>query len=258
MLLELLIEQQLVADAAQKAKLDETSDFAKRVRFLTRRAMRDQFMELQIVASVTEADARRLYQAQSAANKPEEELRVRHILLPTESEAAQLRTRLNANNFAALAQQFSKDPGNSWNGGDLGYITRGQMNEEFEAAAFKLKTGIISEPVRTQFGWHIILLEDRRVRETPSFDSIKDDIIRLLIQRKVQEVVLALRSSAKIEISDPDLSRAVLPSKTLAPTETEAPAASASSAPVPGITKPKQPSRAKIKFHQDLGAASAN
>jgi hypothetical protein len=188
-------------------------------------------MEWQIIRTVTEADARRVYDKQAQARKPEDELRVRHILVTSESEATELSARVSRRNFAALAQQLSKDRANSWNGGDLGYITKGQMDEDFEATAFSLKPGAISEPVRTRFGWHIILVEDRRAREVPSFESIKDDIVRLLIQRKVQEAVSTLRTDAQIEITDPDLSRAVVQAKAPPTTPDQAVGSVASAAP---------------------------
>jgi peptidyl-prolyl cis-trans isomerase C len=206
MLIELLIEQQLVADLAQKTRLDESGDFSNRMRFMKRRALRDELMDKQIVHTVTESDAMRVYQDQAAKLKPEEELRVRHILVSTETEATTIRSQVSPSNFADFARRQSKDQGSSWNGGDIGYITRGQMDEEFETAAFSLKAGTISGPVRTKFGWHIILVEERRIRELPDFDSVKEDIIKLLIQRRVQDLVSSLRSSADIEIMEPELS----------------------------------------------------
>ena len=87
----------------------------------------------------------------------------------------------------------------------LGYFTKGQMVPEFEAAVFKLHKGEISEPVKTNFGWHIIKLEDRRRKVPPTFESVKDTIMNSLAVRKAQEKAVELRKSATLDYVDPDI-----------------------------------------------------
>ncbi len=106
-------------------------------------------------------------------------------------------------NFAALAKEKSKDT--NAEGGDLGFFSRGQMLKPFEDAAFSLDVGKISEPVQTQFGWHIIKVEEKRKRPLPSFDEVKEAIMGQLVQQKAQEVITGLRNEAEIEIVDPAL-----------------------------------------------------
>jgi peptidyl-prolyl cis-trans isomerase C len=132
----------------------------------------------------------------------EQEVRARHILVEKEEDAKAILAELKKGaDFAQLAKQKSKDPGAS-EGGDLGYFTKDQMVPEFATAAFKLEKGQISDPVKTQFGWHIIKVEDKRKRQLPEFDKVKDQI-ETFVQRKAQvEFVTKLRAEGKIERLD--------------------------------------------------------
>ena len=130
------------------------------------------------------------------------EVHARHILVATEGEAKDIEAQLkNGADFATLAKQKSKDPGAA-EGGDLGYFTKDQMVPEFAEAAFKLDKGQISEPVKTQFGWHIIKLEDKRVKPTPSYDQVKGQLESYVARRAQAELVDNLRKTATIERLD--------------------------------------------------------
>ncbi|MFV0295173.1 MAG: peptidylprolyl isomerase, partial [Hyphomicrobiaceae bacterium] len=107
--------------------------------------------------------------------------------------------------------KYSKDPGTKDSGGDLGYFGRGRMVPAFEAAAFKTPKGEVSYPVKTQFGWHLIKIEDKRQRGAPPFDKIKDRIIAALIHRRAQAVAADLRNKAQLEILDPALKAQITP-----------------------------------------------
>jgi peptidyl-prolyl cis-trans isomerase C len=140
--------------------------------------------------------------------KPQQEVHARHILVATEAEAKEVAERLKkGEDFAVIAKEKSKDTGAE--GGDLGFFTRGQMLKPFEDAAFALDVGQISEPVQTQFGWHIIQVEEKRDQALPTFDQVKAAIVAQLIQAKAQEVVTGLRDTAKIEVVDPELKKAM-------------------------------------------------
>jgi peptidyl-prolyl cis-trans isomerase C len=207
-LLQYLIENDLMAEAGQKENLDKTDTFPARVKYHTQRALRDAFYDASITGAVSEADAKKIYDEKVATMQPEEEVHARHILVATEAEAEEIEKRLkNGEDFAKLANEVSQDT--NANGGDLGFFTRGQMLKPFEDAAFALKVGEISKPVKTQFGWHIIKVEERRKQPPPTFDEVKDAITAQLVQQKAQEVVTGLRDSAKIEIIDPDLKKSM-------------------------------------------------
>lgn len=203
-LIEFMIESQLLADAADSAKLGQGADFEKRARYWRRRALRDVYFESKIKSAVTDAEARTFYDGQVAQMKPEEEIKTRHILVESEDEAKQLREKIaHGANFAQLAKEHSKDPGSKDDGGELGYFGRGQMVPQFEEAAFKLQKGDLSEPIQTQFGWHLIQLDDRRQRKPPEFDEVKGRLVAAMVHRKAQEAVAELRGKAKIEYVDP-------------------------------------------------------
>jgi peptidyl-prolyl cis-trans isomerase C len=207
-LLQYVIENELMAGAGQNDNLDKQESFPGRVAYHQRRALRDAFFDAKIHDAVTEADAKKIFDEKIAELKPEQEVRARHILVATEAEAKEVAERLKkGEDFAALAKEKSKDAGAE--GGDLGFFTRGQMLKPFEDAAFALDVGEISEPVQTQFGWHIIKVEEKRDQQLPSFDQVKEAIISQLVQAKAQEVVTGLRDAAKIEVVDPELKKSI-------------------------------------------------
>ena len=140
--------------------------------------------------------------------KPEQEIHARHILVDTEDEAKEIQERLKkGEDFATVAKEKSKDP--NAEGGDLGFFARGQMLKPFEDAAFALEVGKISDPVQTQFGWHIIKVEEKRDRPLPTFDQVKEAIIAQLMQQKAQEAVTGLHDAAKIEVVDPEIKKSM-------------------------------------------------
>jgi peptidyl-prolyl cis-trans isomerase C len=205
-LVEYLIENALFAEAGEKEKLDTGQSFDERMRYWQRRALRDAYFDRSVKGSVSDAEARQFYDAQVAATPPQEEVRTRHILVETEEQAKEIYEKIaHGEDFGKMARQFSKDPGSKDEGGDLGYFGRGRMVPQFEEAAFKLTKGDVSLPVKSQFGWHLIKLEDKRQRSAPPFDQIKDRITAALIHRKAQEIGAGLRGAAKVEFVDPDL-----------------------------------------------------
>jgi peptidyl-prolyl cis-trans isomerase C len=129
----------------------------------------------------------------------DEEVRARHILVESEDEAKQVVEELKkGGDFAELAKKKSKDPGAS-DGGDLGYFTKEQMVPEFSNVAFSLEAGKISDPVKSQFGWHIIKVEDKRKKKAPDFDTVKPQIETYVTRKAQADLVSKLRETAKIE-----------------------------------------------------------
>jgi peptidyl-prolyl cis-trans isomerase C len=202
-ILEYVIENQLFADAAEAAKLGSGAAFDERMQYWRRRALREYYFEAELKNSVSEAEAKKFYDQQVSSAKAQEEVRARHILVETEAQAKELQDRLGkGEDFVALAKTHSKDPGSKDDGGDLGYFGKGQMVPVFEETAFALKAGQVSSPVKSQFGWHIVKVEDRRQRGAPPFDAIKDRLIASMVHRKAQEVAADLRAKAELEYVD--------------------------------------------------------
>ena len=208
-LLEYLIEAHLFADEANKDQLTSGKDFENRLAYYKLRAMRDAFYEKKVRGGVSDAQARAAYDEQIGKLKPEAEVHARHILVKTEEEAKDLVKQLKAGaDFNELAKK-SSDSSNAHSGGDLGYFSRGQMVKSFEDAAFALEPGQVSDPVKSEFGWHVIKVEDKRNRPVPSFEEVKDQIMASLVQTQLKDTVQKLRSSASIDILDPELKKAM-------------------------------------------------
>ncbi len=198
--LEFLIEMKIVAQKAKAEKIDQTEDFKRRMAYVQQRVLMQQLLLREATAATSDAAVKKFYDEQVAQIKPVEEVRARHILVENEDDAKKIVVRLKGGeDFAKVAKELSKDPGSGAEGGDLGFFTQDRMVPEFAAAAFALKPGDLSAPVKTQFGWHVIKLEERRQRPLPAFDQIKDRVAQSLAARAQQEFLANLRKDAKIE-----------------------------------------------------------
>jgi peptidyl-prolyl cis-trans isomerase C len=208
-LVEYLIEAHLLAQAAEKAQLASNADFEARMKYYRMRALRDAYFENKVRDDVSEPQAKALYDEREKSIPAQQEVRARHILVKTKEEAEKISKEVTGGaDFAESAKKYSQDAGGE-GGGDLGYFTRGQMVKPFEDAAFGLEKGKISAPVQSEFGWHIIKLEDKRDRLPPAFEEVKDQITASLIQAKLQSAVQEMREGAKIEILDADVKKAM-------------------------------------------------
>ena len=200
-LIDYLIDLALVAKSAEKQKLAESTDFARRMAYFREKVLMEYLLASTTKGSVTDEAMKKVYDDAAGAKKGDMEVRARHILVPTEDEAKAAVKRLQAGeDFAKLAAELSKDPGSE--GGDLGYFTKDKMVPEFADAAFKLDVGKLSDPVKSQFGWHVIKVEDKRAKPFPSFDSVKDQLARYVGQKAQSDLILKLREGVKIERFD--------------------------------------------------------
>ncbi|MBC2883799.1 peptidylprolyl isomerase [Ochrobactrum sp. CM-21-5] len=205
-----LIDIKAMAGEAEKEKLDQTDEFKDRMQFLRERALHNEYFKDVIVDKIGDADIRTRYDKEIAAMPPQVEVRARHILVKTKEEADAIIKKLEGGSkFEDLAKESSTD-GTAANGGDLGYFTEGQMVPEFEKAAFALKPGeYTKEPVKSQFGFHVIQLEDRRTKQPPAFDQVKDQISSVIMRERYVETVKKLRDGMKIEYKDPAIDKAM-------------------------------------------------
>jgi peptidyl-prolyl cis-trans isomerase C len=209
-LAEYLIDNELFAKAAEETKISATPEYEQQMRYLKRRVLRELYFDKTLKGKIGEDEAKKIYTEKIAQLKPEEEIEARHILVDSEEKAKELHTKIVAGaDFAQLAKENSTDTGSKDQGGVLGYFGHGQMVPEFEAAAFKLEKGQVSEPVHTNFGWHIIKVDDRRKKEPPSFAAVKDTILNSLVVRKAQDTATELRSKAQVEYFDAGIKKQV-------------------------------------------------
>jgi len=204
------IEIRLLADKADQEGLDDTEAFKNRMEFLRQRALHSAFIETNIAGEVTEEAVRARYDKEIAATPPTNEIRARHILVATKEEAEAIIAQLDAGgDFEAIAKEKSTD-GAAAQGGDLGFFGPGQMVPAFEEAAFALEVGQFSkEPVQTQFGFHVIKVEDKRAQQPPTFDQVKEQVRTLLFRETYFAAVQALRDAATIDVQDPALKAAL-------------------------------------------------
>ncbi len=201
--LDYLIDLKLAAKKAEADKLDQSPDFARKLAYYRDKLAMEELLGSVAKFATTEDAERKAYDEAAKAEPPQEEIHARHILVPTEEEAKKALARVKAGeDFAKVATELSKDP--SGEGGDLGWFTKDRMVPEFSDAAFKLKKGEISEPIHTQFGWHIIQVEDIRTKTFPPFEQVKDQAARYVAQKAESEMVSQLHNAAKIELFGPD------------------------------------------------------
>ncbi|WP_293795136.1 peptidylprolyl isomerase [uncultured Bosea sp.] len=198
-----LVDLKLGAKAAADAKIGDTPDFAARLAYYREKVLLDEYLTREGKKAVTPEAAKKLFDDTTKAMAPEEEAHARHILVEDEAQAKAAVERLKkGEDFAKVAAELSKDPGSGKEGGDLGWFTKDRMVPEFAEAAFKLKKGEISEPVKSQFGWHVIKLEDKRTKPLPDFAAVKPQIDQYLERKAQQDLVLAMREKAKVERLD--------------------------------------------------------
>ena len=196
--LDYLIDLRLVARKAAAEKMGESADVARRLAYYRDKVMMETLLGKVAKDGATDAAMKQVYDDAASKQTSEEEISARHILVPTEDEAkAALKRVKGGENFAKVADEVSKDPGSK--GGDLGWFTKDRMVPEFGEAAYKLKKGEISEPVKSQFGWHVIKLEDKRVKPFPSFEEVKTQVAQYVAQKSQSELIMKLREGAKIE-----------------------------------------------------------
>ncbi len=205
-----IIDIKSLAAKAEAEKLDQTPEFKTRIEFMKDRALHNDYFKQQVVDKITDADIRARYDKEIAAMPPQNEVRARHILVKTKEEAEAIIKQLDGGaKFEDIAKEKSTD-GSAAQGGDLGYFGPGQMVPEFDKAANALEVGqYTKEPVQTQFGFHVIKLEDKRVQQPPAFDQVKDQVKSILIRERYMELVKKERGDLKIEYTDPATEAAI-------------------------------------------------
>ncbi len=206
-IVEYLIERHLLAQEAVKAKTIDTEEYTRRLKYYQAKALRDAYFTDHLATSVTEEAVKAAYAKEASKVTTENRARARHILVNSEEDANKVMARLEkGEKFEEVAKQVSLDGSRDY-GGDLGFFTAAEMVPAFSKAVFALNKGEVSKPVKTDFGWHIIRLEDIQAGGAQPYDQVKDPIRLVLLRKAVQDKVLELRGLGKIEILDEDLKR---------------------------------------------------
>lgn len=205
-LLESLINNQLIYDQAKKDGADKDAEVKQALKQLEQQVVVKAWMGKKLKAEITDAAVQKSYDKFIAEFKPVEEVRARHILTETEDQAKAVIADLKKGaDFQETAKVKSKDPSAKQNGGDLGYFTKDEMVPQFAEAAFAMQPGELSTaPVKSQFGFHVIKLEDRRMASPPPFEQAKPVIREQLAEETAQRVVSDVRAKAKVKRFDPE------------------------------------------------------
>ena len=198
-LLGYVMDRVLVSEAAKKAGVEDDPTFLQRNAFTQRKDLPDLFISQKLVENITDAKVDAYYKENIVNGSRQEEILARHILLDSKDMADAVLASLSGGaDFAQLAKERSKGPSGA-SGGAFGYFGRDSMVAEFSEAAFKLKKGDSSQPVKTQFGWHISKLEDKRAKPTPKLEQVRGQIYQLLIGEARREIYEEMREKADVK-----------------------------------------------------------
>jgi peptidyl-prolyl cis-trans isomerase C len=214
-----IIDIKLMARAAEKEDLAKDADATRRLQFVRDRALRAEYLRVHVFDAITDEAVKAKYDAEVAKFVPVEEVKASHILVASEDEAKAIIAELDGGaDFAKIAKEKSVDLGSGANGGDLGFFTAEKMVKPFADAAFALEPGTYTKtPVKSDFGYHVILLVEKRMSVPPTLEqrtnAIREEVARDLFLAEVEK----LRKDAKIELVPP-------PADAAAP-DAEAPAA---------------------------------
>jgi peptidyl-prolyl cis-trans isomerase C len=209
-ILNALIDIKVLAEVAKKKGYADKPDFQTREAFNRSRTLHNNIFQKEVLDVITEEEVQARYDVEIKNYPQNPEVKARHILVKTEDEAKAIITELDGGaDFIELAKEKSTGPSGP-GGGDLGYFGKGQMVPEFEVAAFNLEKGAYTkEPVKSQFGWHIILKDDERMSQPPTLEQVGEQVKQAIARDKYFKLTQDARSDVKFEILDDDLKTAV-------------------------------------------------
>lgn len=204
----------LVAKAAEAKKFGDTASFKRKLEFNRKKLLMEGLLQSVAKDALTDDAMHKVYDEAIKQVANEQEVHARHILIRAaagdEKASKEAEDKIKAviarlkkgEDFNKVESEVSEDPSGKANGDDLGYFGKGQMMAPFSEAAFQLEKGQFSEPVKTEFGWHVLKVEDKRAKAPPKFDEIKPQIERYVVGKAQSEMVIKLRAEAKIERLD--------------------------------------------------------
>ncbi len=201
MLLDQLIDGRALVAEAHKTGLDKDPDVQRQLAAAEDRALQSAMLSKELGPSITDAALRARYDKEIAGKPGEEEVHAKHILVDSEDQAKKIIAELKGGaDFATLAKKYSKDPSATQQGGDLGFFKKDEMVPEFADAAFALQPGQTSQtPVHTQFGWHVIMVVEKRQDPPPTFEQARDELRQQVIKDGVKQAVAQARADVSVE-----------------------------------------------------------
>lgn len=219
-LLEQLVQSELVSEAGYKAKLQDSAEVKRRLKEAEEQFVQQAWLRGEIDKRLTQDKLKAAFDKWAKENPPQDEVRARHILVAKKEDADAIIKQLKGGaDFAKLAAEKGTD-GTKDNGGDLGYFVKDQMVKPFSDAAFAMKPGDISQtPVKTDFGYHVIKVEDKRKQTPPTFEQAAPQLRPMVAQEIAEEVISGLRKSAKVETFNIDGTAMPAPAAAAKPAE---------------------------------------
>lgn len=195
------INSMLLEEEAKNSDIQNSASFKSKVANMKKQLVQQEMIDSYLKKNITDKMIDAEYKVLKEALKDKHEIKVSHILVPDEAKAKEAKKKLNkGSKFAAIAKEYSSDQSSKANGGSLGYVMQGQLVPQFEAKAFSMKKGEISDPVKTEFGWHIIMLEDKRKAPIPAKEDALPSIKNKLSQDLVGKYFDELRKKHKVVI----------------------------------------------------------
>jgi len=210
-LVQFMADLIMVSKDAETKKVGDTAEFKQRLEFERRKLLMSNLLQTIGKSALTDEAMHKVYDDAIKGLGEQQEVHARHILVRAaagdDKASKEAEDKIKAvivrvkkgEDFAKIAGELTEDPSGKANGGDLGYFTKEQMVAEFADVAFKLDKGQISDPVKTQFGWHVIKVEDKRIKPPPSFDEVKPQIEQFVVRKAQADLVTKMRGEAKVE-----------------------------------------------------------
>ena len=205
-LIDRMVDLTLLAEEGRKQNLQNDAEVKARIEQVTNQVIQEVVIRRQLQKEMTEDAIKARYEKFVAEQPAQTEIRASHILVASEEEAKAIITQLAGGaDFATIAKEKSTDPSAKQNGGDLGYFTAGDMVPEFSQAVFAMEKGESSKtPVKSQFGWHVIKVVDKRPKAPPTLEETHSHIEELLSSELLTAYLASLRTTAKVEKFNPD------------------------------------------------------
>lgn len=203
-LLNAVVELKALTKSAEDSQVSELPAVKQAIKAAYQQIIVQAYMDQELKKLATDDRLKELYEQEKTKFKPVDEVHAKHILVKTEREARDVLIRLRAGaDFALMVEKYSQDKSSP--NGDLGYFTESMMIPEFGKVVFAMNVGDISEPIKTPFGWHVVVVDDKRQSEMPAFDDIKPDLQRVLMAKDARTVVETEKKRRNVDIKKPTL-----------------------------------------------------
>jgi peptidyl-prolyl cis-trans isomerase C len=200
--IENMVVEELFVQEGEKAGIAKDPEFVKAIDRARRQLLAQRFLQKHVQPKITDANVKDFFE-KNKNRYSQDEVKASHILVKTEAEAKEVYAKAKGGeDFQVLAKKYSTDPSAAQNMGDLGYFTRSRMVPEFAEQAFKMKTGEISEPVKTVFGYHIIKVTDTRKGKAVSFNDVKDQVRADYQNMAVSELIDSLKKKNNVVVHE--------------------------------------------------------